>query len=90
MAYLLERGADPNATEPINKSTILHSACEIGSTDIVELLLRYDANVHIRDIRDRTPLMEACRSGCSEIVKMLLERLASDIDPWCQVDLILM
>ncbi len=76
MICLLERGANPNTAEPVRKWTILHYACEKGSLDVVELMLKYHAEVNLKDHQGRTPLTEACRHGHSEIVELLLRRLA--------------
>lgn len=74
MMSLLERGADVNTVESVKRSTILHCACEKGCEDIVELLLKYNADVNRKNSQGRTPLMEACKNGHKEIVKILLRR----------------
>ena len=45
MVQLLEHGANPDNTEPVRKSSVLHWACEKGCMDMVDLLVKYKADV---------------------------------------------
>ena len=74
MLCLLEHGANPDCTEPVSKSSILHVASERRCTDIVELLIKYNANVNLRDHTGCTPLMEACKHGYVDIAKILIKK----------------
>ena len=74
MVCLLEHGANPDATEPLYRAPVLHWASERGCTDIVELLLRYNADVNQVDSRGNTALWQACRSGHLDIVEPLLKQ----------------
>lgn len=74
MVCLLDHGADPAATEPVNRAPVLHLACERGCSDMVDLLLEYNVDVNQTDCRGNTALWQACRNGHLDIVVKLLER----------------
>lgn len=74
MVCLLDHGADPTATEPVNRAPVLHLACERGCSDMVDLLLDYNVDVNQADCRGNTALWQACRNGHVDIVLKLLER----------------
>lgn len=78
--YLLERGANPNATNHYGVS-VLWIPCQRGLTNIVELLLQKGANPEIspsgveaeeRSISGWTPLYAAIKSRQYAVVKILL------------------
>ena len=71
---LLEHGANPNCVEPVNKASILHLASQKGSLDILDLLIKYKADVNQQDNQGITPLMEACKNGHLYIVEFLLQK----------------
>ena len=48
MVYLLEHGADPNAVDMTTRSCLLHWACQRGCKDIVEMLIKYKADINMR------------------------------------------
>lgn len=52
---LLNHGADPNITD-ITGSTALHYACRHGNFLVMELLLKFNANVNFLNENGRTPL----------------------------------
>ncbi|MCP9266187.1 Ankyrin repeat domain-containing protein 17 [Dirofilaria immitis] len=60
---LLERGSDINSHIETNRNTALTLACFQGRTDVVRLLLEYNANVEHRAKTGLTPLMEAANGG---------------------------
>jgi len=68
-----------NTTDKRNdlNQTALHIACEIGSLEIAELLLKKGANVFARDVDDFTPLIAASRSGNLPIAKLLISYQAN-------------
>ncbi|KAH7165344.1 ankyrin repeat-containing domain protein [Dactylonectria macrodidyma] len=70
---LLERGADPRATDVSNRSP-LHYAAESGVPQTVQLLLNHGADVRTTDVRNRTALHEAAKQGTSGTVELLLNR----------------
>lgn len=74
MVTLLEHGANPNCVEPVNKASILHWACEKGCLDVVDLLIKYKADVNQQDNCGTTPLMEACKNGHLDIVEFLIQK----------------
>lgn len=62
-----------------NKHTALHFAAGYGSPEMVEALLRVNANVHAKDIRKWTALHYAARGRdaekkCKEVCELLIER----------------
>lgn len=71
---LLEHGADPSATEPLNRAPLLHIASERGCLDMVELLLTYNADLNQVDSRGNTALWQACRNGHLDIAEILIEK----------------
>lgn len=74
MVSLLEHGANPNCVEPGKKSSLLQWASEKGCLDMVDLLIKYKADVNKKDADGTTPLMAACRNGQFEVVELLLEK----------------
>ena len=74
MVSLLEHGADPNTVEPREKASLLQWACENGCLDIVDLLIKYKADVNKKDSNGSTPLMSACKNGHFEVVELLLAK----------------
>jgi ankyrin repeat protein len=74
MTSLLEHGANPNTEEPCDNASLLQLASEKGCYDIVDLLIKYKADVNQRDCFGNTPLMVACRNGNLDVVELLLER----------------
>jgi len=64
--------AQVNAVE-IREKTSLHIAAAHGRDDIVELLLKYEADVNAKSDGGWTPLHNACEKGSEIIVRVLLE-----------------
>ncbi|KAI4357074.1 hypothetical protein L6164_001045 [Bauhinia variegata] len=52
--------------------TLLHLACQSGSTLMVELLLQFGADVNFCDFRGRTPLHHCISSAKNSLAKFLL------------------
>ena len=63
------RGADIDARDKDNFTPLLVSAME-GHTQIVQLLLEKGANLHARDIKDRTAIYMAAEENCQETLKV--------------------
>lgn len=69
------------ATTP-DGMTALHYAARAGHHDVVDVLLRYHADVDARDNRNRTALIEACHGGpwkpepAEQIIQLLLDHNA--------------
>ncbi len=59
--------------------TALHFASRAGHIDVVDILLRYHADVNARDSRGGTALMEACHGGpwksgpAEDVIQLLLD-----------------
>ncbi|VDM68173.1 unnamed protein product [Strongylus vulgaris] len=73
---LLEQGSDINAQIETNRNTALTLACFQGRTEVVALLLQYNANVEHRAKTGLTPLMEAANGGYVEVGELLLDACA--------------
>eukprot|EP00833_Pecoramyces_ruminatium_P013063 jgi/Orpsp1_1/1187095/evm.model.d7180000055344.1 len=52
-------------------------ACEKGYQDIVEILIKYGANVDTEDKKGDTPLIIACKNNYNNIVKILIKNGAN-------------
>lgn len=71
---LLDAGADINAKDPDDETTILQNSVIYGSFELVEFLLRNGAEVNIPATRRRgTPLQEAIKHQGTKTVDLLLE-----------------
>ena len=78
VAMLLERGADPSATNIAGRQP-MHLAAGNGRREVVRMLLDASADVNSSDQYGRTPLHMTCAvRGYSEIVSSLL---AAGADP---------
>jgi len=74
MVRLLEHGADPNCVEPREQASLLQWASEKGCLDMVDLLIKFKADVNKKDNSGNSPLMAACKNGHLDVVELLLER----------------
>ena len=68
---LIEKGADVNAKNKYEQTT-LHYAAREGHTEIVEFLIEKGADVNAKDKYGWTPLRLAAENDHTEIVKSLL------------------
>ncbi len=71
VAWLLDRGASPNATDT-NHRTALYNAASYGFTEVVALLLDAGGDPAIGDCEGNTPLTAAAYYGYEAVVKTLL------------------
>ncbi len=73
MRVLIAAGADPSAHEHrFIRSTALHTAARVGSSEIAGLLLAAGASVHAKDDLGRTPLWVAAEHGSARVLELLL------------------
>jgi len=72
---LLEKGGNPNELEPATNASLLHWAAEKGCTDAVRLLIKFMADINIKDEGGTTLLMRACRKEHFDIVEILINQL---------------
>lgn len=71
---MLEHGANPDTIEPKENACLLQWACEKGALEVVDLLIKYKADVNLRDSNGNTSLIAACKNGHLDVVELLLER----------------
>ncbi len=76
--WLLEHGADPNLAWGELHDAPLHVAAERWDVPMVELLVRYGADIHRRRADGRTPYTLAELHGNREIAEWLLAHGAKD------------
>jgi len=69
---------------PTRRLVPLHNACSYGHYEVVELLLKYNADVNAVDLWKFTPLHEAAAKNKYEICKLLLKVCvcACSLVPW--------
>jgi ankyrin repeat protein len=88
---LIKRKAQLNVATFEEFTTPLHMACEKGYARIAQLLIQHGADIHARNIMQRTPLHCTAISGRSDIALLLLRSgvdiHAIDIHGWeaCQI-----
>lgn len=74
VAWLLERGADPNARHGQFEETLLHVAVRRRRLDAVELLLDRGADIDARTAGGDSAWRHATRRGFAEIAQRLADR----------------
>ena len=74
-AYLLSKGADPNAQTNENGASVLAGLCYVNQTECARLLLAHGANPgRGRDESKETPLHHALAGGAEiEVIRVLIE-----------------
>ncbi len=74
VAFLLSKGARVNDANESGR-TALHNACQYGrKTEIVDILLRHNADPNLKTKKGATPLMLASWQGKTDAVALLLGR----------------
>jgi ankyrin repeat protein len=61
-----------NTKHSVNEMTILHTACESGTLDMVRMLLKYKADINVVDEMGQTPFHKASGSSNMEVLQFLL------------------
>ena len=69
---LLDCGVNPDRFKK-GRETPLHFAASMGRPDVVELLIKYKADVNARDGYGMTPLHIAAYYGYAQVAKLLLD-----------------
>jgi len=72
--YLLEHGADCEATDGKYGSTALHTASFNGHLEVAIVLLDFGANVNARNKNELTPLHYAASNGHVALARLILSR----------------
>lgn len=87
----LKKGFNVNAKDDYHYElsfgdAALHIACRSTQPLMVELLLKFKANVNLLSTRGETPLIVAAQKGCCEILEMLISAGAriNQADPFDQ------
>ena len=71
---LLDNGANPNiASNNQFQVAPIHSACAISHFDMVELLIKHDADVNAKQMHGVTPLHSAAHNGQTKLSKFLID-----------------
>ena len=73
----LERTKDDIERTDKRGRTSLINAANGGHSEMVSLLIEYEANIDIKDSKGRTPIINAARKGHSQTVIILIEKGAS-------------
>ena len=74
VSLLLDFGADVSIPEDTNGFTALHLACQVGRSDLVEMLLDHNAEINAIDNNGMTPLLWAAAEEKMGCVQILLDR----------------
>ena len=82
MKQLLVKGANPNVFNPRTFFTPLHWAAVNGATDIVKLLLKFDAKEYVPDINGLFPIDYAGYFRHHETVKILAQQTLSRVEKY--------
>lgn len=64
---------DPHVDDKKKKQFILHNACIYSTAAIVELLLKYGANINLLDDSGETALLKAVENNKTDIIKVLIQ-----------------
>ena len=79
--FCLERGADPDAANEADRTTLLHRFSFMGCLNIVQLLISHGANVNISRGDSLTPLLDAVSAHHAEVAQTLIAAGASPAPP---------
>lgn len=71
---LLKAGASPNVPCGPSKLTALHIACSLGHTQVVRLLLDFNADMVLEDVHGLTALTFACFYDHPTVIKALAHK----------------
>ncbi len=77
VTFLLDNGADINASNGFSKRTALMTAVETDNAAMLTLLLERGADVNLADRKDNTPLTLAVDAGKGELAAILLNGRAN-------------
>ncbi|XP_066500792.1 cyclin-dependent kinase 4 inhibitor C [Hoplias malabaricus] len=70
---LLKAQADPNVRDPVKGLTVAHDAAREGFTDMLYMLVKYGADVNLKDGDGNLPLHLAAREGHLGAVRYLVD-----------------
>jgi hypothetical protein len=70
---LLLHGASHRLRTKHFQQTAMHYAARFNSIDVLNVLLRYEADINVLDCDSRTPLFLAAENGCLETAEQLVE-----------------
>ncbi|MCT7486201.1 ankyrin repeat domain-containing protein [Aliarcobacter cryaerophilus] len=75
---LLEHGFDSNSVDENNSLTSIHIAAINGNSEIIKILIEYDANINQVDDENLTALHYAYKNNRQEVINVLLENGANE------------
>ena len=75
---LLENGFESNSTDENNSLASIHIAAINGNSEIIKILIEYDANVNQVDDENLTALHYAYKNNRQEVINVLLENGANE------------
>lgn len=73
--FLLKNNAKVNKTDSFSMSA-LHWACSLNLVELVKIILKYDVNHNILDLKNQTALDKSIQNGNSHIVYLFTERFS--------------
>lgn len=71
---LIKKGADPNGVATSGKNTAFHIALYVNDTNIIQLLIKYGADIEKPDQSNYSPLSIAARLNNTEIINFLIDK----------------
>jgi hypothetical protein len=74
VGFIVEQGADVNASGGPNGGRALMYAASLGFTDLVKLLLDLGADINLKDRSEETALQKAKKAGHAEAAALLQQR----------------
>jgi ankyrin repeat protein len=82
---LLEKGANPDVTDKVNR-TALHSAARKGLVEVVRVLLQYTKQVNLLDHAGWSPLFCACLGKEEDAALLILDALIKHDLPLAEIN----
>eukprot|EP01123_Difflugia_compressa_P014425 TRINITY_DN744_c1_g3_i1.p1 TRINITY_DN744_c1_g3~~TRINITY_DN744_c1_g3_i1.p1 ORF type:complete len:400 (-),score=78.31 TRINITY_DN744_c1_g3_i1:233-1252(-) len=88
--WLVEQGA--NVAVVTQTGTAVHNACEHGSIELIDFLLKHggDKVLNVGDARDFTPLTVAAQKGRNDVIRFLVKEWKADVNYMTDVNALFM
>lgn len=78
LELVLQHGADPNDLGPSDDPALIQA---LGNAEQTRLLLKYGANIHVKDRKGRSALLYALQECCHETIDILKAAGAMEVLP---------